>query len=244
MSAKSSPVTLGTGNTTIFECPATLSAYAQLFIANVTGSAVTYTLKFFKQSTGITTTISPATNLIASAPLTPSIAFSLEAGDQIIGLASAASSVIAMPVISLGETTAARGLTPRGEYSAGATYTINDMVSVAADGNSWISIQSGNIAHTPSSSPAWWMLLSARGEPGTSAFAATGITLTPVGSVGATNVQAGIAEVDAEKVSKLAAGDTVAGPLLRCNGHRAMTRWPSLGPQRQRGTWPPRRLAR
>ena len=220
MSAKSSPVVLGTGNTTIFECPATLSAYAQLFIANVTGSAVTYTLKFFKQSTGVTTTISPATNLAANAPLTPSIAFSLEAGDQIIGLASAATSVVAMPVISLGETTAARGLTPKGEYSAGATYAINDMVSVAADGNSWISIQNGNIGHTPSTNPAWWMLLSERGEAAVVA-AAVDVPFAPSGSVGATNVQAGIAEVDAEKVSKLAAGDTVAGPLTmqRASGY-------------------------
>lgn len=47
-------------------------------------------------------------------------------------------------------------------YSGGATYALNDQVSVAGSGGLmtvYRSLQAGNIGHTPSSSPLWWVVV-------------------------------------------------------------------------------------
>lgn len=65
------------------------------------------------------------------------------------------------------------GLTwvPSGAYSAGTTYALNEVVTY--DGSSYVCILSGT-GQTPSSSPTYWMLLSAKGDIGTSAATAGG----------------------------------------------------------------------
>lgn len=44
-------------------------------------------------------------------------------------------------------------------YNAGTTYAIGDIVSVAADFTIYESLAGTNLAHTPSTSPAWWRIL-------------------------------------------------------------------------------------
>ncbi len=43
-------------------------------------------------------------------------------------------------------------------YNAGTTYAVGDYVSKI--GYNWISLQAGNIGHTPETSPTWWQLTS------------------------------------------------------------------------------------
>lgn len=51
--------------------------------------------------------------------------------------------------------------TPPAVYNGGTTYALGDQRSVAAAGNAfdvYISLQAGNVGHTPASSPTWWRL--------------------------------------------------------------------------------------
>jgi hypothetical protein len=64
-----------------------------------------------------------------------------------------------------------------------------------------------------------WLAISASGAAG--GGPASGITVTPVGGVAATNVQAAIAELDSEKVAK--AGDTMTGDLTISKDAPAIT---------------------
>lgn len=57
-----------------------------------------------------------------------------------------------------------KGLNWQGTYSAATTYALDDAVQYAD--SSYISIQNGNLAQTPDSSPAWWELLAAAGVDG------------------------------------------------------------------------------
>jgi hypothetical protein len=66
-----------------------------------------------------------------------------------------------------------------GTYSAAVTYAKGD--SVESSGSSYVSIQNGNINHTPASSPTFWQLLASVGATGpTGATGATG----PAGPAG------------------------------------------------------------
>ena len=42
-------------------------------------------------------------------------------------------------------------------YVAGTTYALDAVVVVAADHRTYQSLQAGNVGHTPSSSPTWWL---------------------------------------------------------------------------------------
>ncbi len=60
-----------------------------------------------------------------------------------------------------------KGFSPKGEYDAGTTYIIGDVVSDTIGGASYISKVDGNIGNTPSTSPDEWMV-NAAGLPGPS----------------------------------------------------------------------------
>jgi len=70
-----------------------------------------------------------------------------------------------------------------GTYSAGTTYAVNDGVAclnpTCAISASYVSLQAGNIGHTPDTSPTFWQLIAAQGATG-----ATGATGGGVSSVG------------------------------------------------------------
>lgn len=101
-----------------------------------------------------------------------------------------------MPLFG-GGGTVIQTLTPKGTYSAGSTYGIGDAVSY--DNGTFVggyaSITAGNIAHTPDTSPANWMLMSkgiagSAGPAGTTG--ATGpIILPPMGQTGTLVVSTG-----------------------------------------------------
>ncbi|MGN6817792.1 MAG: phage tail protein [Sphingomonas sp.] len=64
------------------------------------------------------------------------------------------------------------GLTPRGDYSSGATYYLNN--SVGYGGGSYVATQDNFTGHPPSGTAqanAWWDVLAAPGNPGTPATA-------------------------------------------------------------------------
>lgn len=83
----------------------------------------------------------------------------LNAGDKIKAKA-ATGSVITMTGAYLedaGTAPVAQGFTPKGAYSAGTTYAVNDVVS--SGGKAYASIVGSNVGNTPASSPTQWLLL-------------------------------------------------------------------------------------
>lgn len=135
----------------------------------------------------------------------------LQPGDYLSVKADATGVAIVYSIdADTGTNPVATNFNPRGAYSAGATYAINDIASES--GTSYISLQDGNIGNTPSSSPAYWMVNSAKGETGTAGTngtngantTATDVTFTPTGNISATTVQTALAEVDTEKLNKAA----------------------------------------
>jgi len=76
------------------------------------------------------------------------------------------------------------GMNWRGAWAAGTNYNANDNVSSA--GSTWLSLASGNVGHTPATSPEWWGLVAQKGADGTPG--ATGAT-GPTGVTGATGPQ-------------------------------------------------------
>src|SRR5262249_17579076 len=75
----------------------------------------------------------------------------------------------------------ATGLTFQGAWSGSTTYAAMDAVSFG--GSSYISLQDGNLNHSPDTSPAFWRLLAQVGATGltgaTGAAGPTGATGTP-----------------------------------------------------------------
>lgn len=163
MSMRSSPVTLAMTDTDIWECPATYSGAIRLVISNINAGSRTLTLKFYKQSTAVTTTTVTGF-AIAGNSVNKDISVSMEPGDKLIGSASAVSSLVVWPTISVADTSARVGLTPTGVWNSGTTYAKNDVV--AKDGTSYLSMAASNLNHDPASNPAWWMVNASKGEQG------------------------------------------------------------------------------
>jgi hypothetical protein len=172
MAFKSGAVAIGTTDTDVITCPATLNGAVVLLVSNVSGGAATYTVKHYKQSTGLTTAISGAVSIAANTPAKFPIPISMEAGDKIVMLASAGGAIVAYATATVSAATpAATGFTPRGAWSSIATYAANDCVSYT-DGNSYVSIQNSNTNQNPVTQTAYWMLLASINLPtGTSGHA-------------------------------------------------------------------------
>ena len=206
MSFKSGSVVLGTSDTDVFLMPATFSGAVALNMSNVSGTARTYTLKHFIASLGTTVTITAGVTIAPNSSPSIPLRATLEAGDKIIGSASAGASVVAILAASIGPSTARVGLTPKGEYSAGTTYAVNDLVSRFGVG-SFISMQNGNIGHTPESSPSFWMSSATKGATGDTGIAGTsGLTRVRVISTGSQ-----------QPSTDFGAGTTIDGVTLAVN---------------------------
>jgi len=63
------------------------------------------------------------------------------------------------------------GFTYNGAWSSSTTYNLNDVVTYG--GQSYVSIQAGNLNKQPSVQPAWWSVFSAAGSSGTSGTSGT-----------------------------------------------------------------------
>lgn len=164
MAFKSIPVPVLTTDTEIVVCPATQEGAAVLMISNVTGSASTYTVKQYKQSTAATLTIAATVAIAAYTTVKFPVPISLEAGDKIIMTAPSNAIIVAGGTFTYsGATPAAVGFTPIGAWSSVATYAVNDVVSL--NGNSYAAIQAST-NQSPATQTAYWLLLASKGDTG------------------------------------------------------------------------------
>jgi hypothetical protein len=166
MGFKSAVVSVGTTDTDIFEMGAGLEGAVVLGVGNTMAGAITYTIKFYKQSLGTTTTIVSSKSHAANDFQKVPVPIAMEAGDKIIMSAASAGLRAFGTITDSSATTVSGAWNPRGEYSAVATYAKRDVVYVPDDGVSYISLQDGNTGNTPSSQPAYWMVNANRGADG------------------------------------------------------------------------------
>ena len=165
MALKGKPIAIGTSDTTIYTCPATLEASVHgLVFANNTGSAVTITLKIYIQSLGTTTTVATGISVAANATYTWPKPINVNAGDYIQAAASTGSALVCFYSVYEGSAAAAAvGFTPRGAWGSGSTYAINDVVSLS--GSSYLAIQAST-NQNPATQTAYWLVLAAKGDTG------------------------------------------------------------------------------
>lgn len=165
MALKGKPIAVGTTDTDIYTCPATTEASVHgLVFANGTGSSATVTVKVYIQSTGTTTTVISGQTVAANTSYTWPKPINLNAGDKIVVSASAGTTIVCLYSVYEGSATAAAvGFTPRGAWSSGATYAVNDVVSLS--GSSYLAIQAGT-NQNPATQTAYWLVLAAKGDTG------------------------------------------------------------------------------
>lgn len=165
MALKGKPISIGATDTTIYTCPSTIEASVHgLVFANNTGSAVTITLKIYIQSLGTTTTVATGISVGANTTYTWPKPINVNAGDYIQAVASTGSAIVCFYSVYEGSAAAvAVGFTPRGAWSSGSTYAINDVVSLS--GSSYLAIQAST-NQNPSTQTAYWLVLAAKGDTG------------------------------------------------------------------------------
>ena len=165
MALKGKPISIGTSDTTIYTCPATTEASIHgLVFANNTGSSVTITLKVYIQSTASTTTVATGITVAANSTYTWPKPIDVNAGDYVQAAASTGSAIVCLYSVYEGSATAAAvGFTPRGAWSSGSNYAVNDVVSYS--GSSYLAILA-NSNYQPNTSTAQWLLLASKGDTG------------------------------------------------------------------------------
>ena len=201
MALKGRPITIGATDTTIYTCPATIEASVHgLVVANTTGSSATLTLKVYVSATGATTTFASGITVAANSTFTWPKPINVNAGDIIYAVSGTASALIALYSVYEGSAApAAVGFTPRGAWSSGASYAVNDVVSLS--GSSYLAIQAGT-NQNPSTQTAYWLVLASKGDTG--ATGATGST----GATGATGATGTAATISVGTVTTGAAGSS------------------------------------
>lgn len=166
MALKGQPIAVGTTDTTVYTCPATLEGSVHgLVFSNVTGSAATITIKMYIQSTGVTTTVATGISVAANSTYTWPKPVDVNAGDIIKASANTISAIVCVySAYENAATPAATGFTPRGAWSSVASYVKNDTVSYT-NGNSYVAIQAST-NQQPDTQTAYWQLLAERGASG------------------------------------------------------------------------------
>src|SRR5688572_10438313 len=102
MAFKPKPIAVGTTDTEVYVCPVGTEAAVVLGISNVTGSAVTYTLKFYSATLDETITLADGVSVAANTPMKYPIPIACEGGDEIHILASATDSIVAFGTVTQG----------------------------------------------------------------------------------------------------------------------------------------------
>lgn len=168
MALKGKPISIGATDTTIYTCPATTEASIHgLVFANNTAGAVTITLKVYIQSLGTTTTVATGLSVAANSTYTWPKPVDVNAGDYVVAVASTGSAIVCLYSVYEGAAVAAAvGFTPRGAWSSGSNYVVNDVVSYT-NGSSYLAIQAST-NQIPSSATAYWLVLAAKGDTGAS----------------------------------------------------------------------------
>ena len=208
MALKGKPIAVGTTDTDIYTCPATIEASVHgLIFSNVTGSAATITIKLYIQSTGATTTVLTGKSVSANDTYTWPKPLDMAAGDKIIASAGTGSAIVCTYSSYEGSATPAEvGFTPEGAWSSGATYATNDVVSY--NGSSYLAIQAST-NQNPATQTAYWMVLAAKGEAGTGISSITAGT----GLSGGTITTSGTIEIDST-VATLTGSQTLTNKTL------------------------------
>jgi len=185
MAFKSVAVAIGTGDTDVFEMPATLQGAVVLGIGNVNGSARTVTLKFYNANEDETVTIVSGYSIAANTVVKWPFPILMATGDKIIMSASNGSSINAHASItdSLSAPVAA-GFTSRGEWNDAITYNANDLVRVedaisAGRGASYVAKPNvaANLNKDPTTETAFWSVYVADGPPGDLSASDIGVTV-------------------------------------------------------------------
>lgn len=158
MALKGQPISLGTSDTTVYTCPVSTEASVHgLVIGNNTGSAATFTLKVYIQSTATTTTVATGISVSANSTYTWPKPIDVNAGDEIKIAASALSTLVALYSVYEGSNPpVAVGFTPRGTWSSVANYVTNDVVT--RSGSSYLALQAST-NQDPVSATSYWMEL-------------------------------------------------------------------------------------
>ena len=158
MALKGQPISLGTSDTTVYTCPVSTEASVHgLVIGNNTGSAATFTLKVYIQSTATTTTVATGISVAANSTYTWPKPIDVNAGDIIKIAASSLSTLVALYSVYEGSNPpVAVGFTPRGTWSSVANYVTNDVVT--RSGSSYLALQAST-NQDPTTATSYWMEL-------------------------------------------------------------------------------------
>lgn len=159
-------MTLGTSDTDVVVCPATLEGAAVLMVGNRTGSAVTCAMKIYKQSLGTTVSFLAALSIAANSKVKMTdAAISLEAGDKIIMSAASANALTVTGAFNVsGGAAGTRPIEGKGEWDSAATYQQNNIVG--KNGNAYLSLIDDNTNQNPDTATDAWMLFAEKGDPG------------------------------------------------------------------------------
>lgn len=165
MALKSLAVAVPNAATTLYTCPATMEASAHgLVFCNTTGTALTFSLAFYRQALGTTVTVISAQSVAANSTFAWPKPVNLQAGDYIVVTSSVASGLVVLCSVYEGSATpVAAGFNPRGTWSSGSTYSTNDLVTL--NGSSYYALQTST-NQNPATATAYWMVAASIGTPG------------------------------------------------------------------------------
>lgn len=168
MAFKSFPVAIGSTDTDVFECPAATEAAVVLLVSNVSSSARTYTLKFYKASLDVTRTLLSSVSVAANTAAKVPAPISMEAGDKIIMSCSNANDIVVGGTITLsGTVQVISTFVSEGEWDSETTYTANVSI-VSRSGNSYLARPNAepNVGQDPATATDFWTLLAEKGATG------------------------------------------------------------------------------
>lgn len=168
MAFKSFPVAIGSTDTDVFECPAATEAAVVLLVSNVSSSARTYTLKFYKASLDVTRTLLSSVSVAANTAAKVPAPISMEAGDKLIMLCSSANDIVVGGTITLsGTVQVISTFVSEGEWDSETTYTENVSI-VSRSGNSYLARPNAepNVGQDPATATGFWTLLAEKGATG------------------------------------------------------------------------------
>jgi hypothetical protein len=168
MAFKSFPVAIGSTDTDVFECPAATEAAVVLLVSNVSSSARTYTLKFYKASLDVTRTLLSSVSVAANTAAKVPAPISMEAGDKIIMSCSNANDIVVGGTITLsGTVQVISTFVSEGEWDSETTYTENVSI-VSRSGNSYLARPNAepNVGQDPATATDFWTLLAEKGATG------------------------------------------------------------------------------
>jgi len=180
---------LSTSLQTVYTVGAGLEASVHgLVFSNITSTARSFDLTHYKANEDTAYTLANDIVVAANKAFAWPKPINMGAGDYLQASGSVNDAINVIASVYENSSSVAVGFTPIGNWSSGATYDINDVVTY--EGISYVSIQSNNINNTPAlGGTEYWLQLTSPGATGpvgaTGVTGATGST-GPIGPTGAT----------------------------------------------------------